>query len=102
MQSTTPALPARVWDRFVRFFHWSLVSCVLANYFLVDDGETLHQFIGYLAAGLVAAASSGASSAANTRASTASFRRRQGCAPTSPRCGAASIRFIPVTTRSGR
>ena len=52
MQSTTPALPARVWDRFVRFFHWSLVSCVLANYFLVDDGETLHQWIGYFASGL--------------------------------------------------
>lgn len=55
MQSTTPALPARVWDRFVRFFHWSLVSCVLANYFLVDDGETLHQWIGYFASGLIVA-----------------------------------------------
>lgn len=36
-------------------FLWSLVSCVLANYFLVDDGETLHQLIGYLASMLVAA-----------------------------------------------
>ena len=55
MQSTTPALPARVWDRFVRFFHWSLVTCVLANYFLVDDGETLHHWIGYFASVLIVA-----------------------------------------------
>lgn len=55
MQSTAPALPARVWDRFVRFFHWSLVSCVLANYFLVEDGEMLHQWIGYFASGLIVA-----------------------------------------------
>lgn len=55
MQSTPPALPARVWDRFVRFFHWSLVSCVLINFFLVDDGETLHQWIGYFASGLIVA-----------------------------------------------
>jgi cytochrome b len=55
MKSTTPALPARVWDRFVRFFHWSLVSCVLVNFFLVDDGETLHQWVGYLASGLIVA-----------------------------------------------
>jgi cytochrome b len=43
----------RVWDRFVRVFHWSLVSCVLVNYFLVEDGETLHQWIGYAASALV-------------------------------------------------
>lgn len=55
MQSTPSALPVRVWDRFVRFFHWSLVSCVLLNFFLVDDGETLHQWIGYFASGLVVA-----------------------------------------------
>jgi cytochrome b len=55
MQSTAPALPARVWDRFVRFFHWSLVTCVLANYFLVDDGETLHHWIGYFASVLIVA-----------------------------------------------
>lgn len=55
MQSTAPALPARVWDRFVRFFHWSLVTCVLANYFLVDDGEMLHHWIGYFASVLIVA-----------------------------------------------
>jgi cytochrome b len=45
----------RVWDRFVRAFHWSLVACVLIDYFVVNDGETLHQWLGYVAAGLVAA-----------------------------------------------
>lgn len=45
---TTPdAIP--VWDRFIRLFHWSLVACVLINFFLVDDGKTLHQILGYTA-----------------------------------------------------
>ena len=44
-----------VWDRFVRVFHWSLVACVLVNYFVLSDGKTLHQWIGYLAAALVTA-----------------------------------------------
>lgn len=42
-----------VWDRFVRLFHWSLVSCVLLDFFVIDDGETLHQVLGYLACALV-------------------------------------------------
>lgn len=45
----------RVWDPFVRVFHWSLVSCVILNYFVVEDGETLHQWLGYIAAALVCA-----------------------------------------------
>lgn len=45
--TTTEAIP--VWDRFVRLFHWSLVACVLTNFFLVDDGKTLHQILGYTA-----------------------------------------------------
>lgn len=44
-----------VWDRFVRLFHWSLVSCVLLDYFVIDDGEVVHQILGYLAAALVVA-----------------------------------------------
>jgi cytochrome b len=51
--SSLPAVP--VWDRFVRLFHWSLVGCVLLNFFVVDDGETLHQWAGYTASALVAA-----------------------------------------------
>lgn len=53
---TTPASEKiQVWDRFVRFFHWSLVTCVLANYFVVDDGKTVHQWFGYTATALVLA-----------------------------------------------
>lgn len=44
-----------VWDLFVRFFHWTLVSCVVVDYFLIDDGKTLHQGVGYLASALVVA-----------------------------------------------
>lgn len=44
-----------VWDRFVRVFHWSLVSCVLLNYFVLEEGETPHEWAGYLAAALVVA-----------------------------------------------
>ena len=43
----------RVWDPLVRVFHWSLVACVLLNLFVVDDGENLHQWLGYAAAALV-------------------------------------------------
>ena len=46
--------PVRVWDLFVRIFHWSLVVCVFLN-FLVEEGEALHQWIGYAASALVAA-----------------------------------------------
>ena len=31
-----------VWDRFVRLFHWTLVTCVAVNYFVLDDGKTWH------------------------------------------------------------
>lgn len=48
-------LAERVWDPFVRVFHWSLVSCVVLNFFVIDDGETAHQLIGYIASGLVLA-----------------------------------------------
>jgi cytochrome b len=44
-----------VWDRFVRFFHWTLVSAVVLNHFVLEQGEARHQWVGYLAAGLVVA-----------------------------------------------
>nr|WP_315428376.1 cytochrome b/b6 domain-containing protein [uncultured Albidiferax sp.] len=51
-----PALPTTpVWDLFVRLFHWSLVCAIGLNYFVLDDGKTLHQWIGYAALALVAA-----------------------------------------------
>ncbi|TSE28673.1 putative Ni/Fe-hydrogenase B-type cytochrome subunit [Tepidimonas thermarum] len=42
-----------VWDPFVRLFHWSLVSCVLLNQFVLEEGETAHEWTGYTAAALV-------------------------------------------------
>lgn len=53
--STTPHTPdgVKVWDPFVRIFHWSLVACVLTNYFVLDDGDDWHQWIGYAASALV-------------------------------------------------
>ncbi len=51
----TRAVSRPVWDRFVRVFHWTLVACVLLNSFVLDDGETVHQWSGYLASALVLA-----------------------------------------------
>lgn len=55
--SHTPASPLSqpVWDRFVRFFHWALVGCVLLNYFVLEPGEWQHRWVGYLATALVTA-----------------------------------------------
>lgn len=47
--------PVKVWDPFVRLFHWSLVSCVLLNLFLLEDGEAPHRWVGYAAGALVLA-----------------------------------------------
>ena len=54
-QPSPSSTPAPVWDRFVRLFHWTLVSCVVVDYAVLDDGKDLHQWIGYLAAALVIA-----------------------------------------------
>lgn len=53
--STTLEARQPVWDLFVRVFHWTLVVCVLLNSFVLDDGETVHQWAGYLASALVLA-----------------------------------------------
>jgi cytochrome b len=56
MKSPALSEPSRpVWDLFVRVFHWTLVSTVLLNYFVLEEGETLHEWAGYLAAALVVA-----------------------------------------------
>lgn len=55
--STSPAtfMNQPVWDRFVRLFHWSLVSCVVLNQFVLEAGETPHEWVGYTASALVLA-----------------------------------------------
>lgn len=45
----------RVWDRFVRFFHWSLVATVFIALMTEDDLLTLHVFAGYAVGGLLVA-----------------------------------------------
>ena len=43
----------RVWDPFVRIFHWSLALLFAANAVVVDDDTKLHQWIGYAIAALI-------------------------------------------------
>lgn len=46
----------RVWDPFIRVFHWLLAAGFVVNYFeLVRGGKDAHQVIGYVMLGLVAA-----------------------------------------------
>jgi cytochrome b len=56
MSDSLPSESSRpVWDRFVRLFHWTLVGCVMLNFFVLEEGGDLHQWAGYLATSLVAA-----------------------------------------------
>lgn len=55
MDRSTSVETIYVWDRFVRVFHWSLVGCVLLDYFVVDGGDALHRWLGYAACVLVLA-----------------------------------------------
>lgn len=43
----------RVWDPFVRVFHWALVCCVFLNQFLLEGGEAPHRWTGFAALGLI-------------------------------------------------
>lgn len=42
----------KVWDPLVRLFHWSLAACLFGA-FLVEEGDTAHQLLGYAALGLI-------------------------------------------------
>lgn len=43
----------RVWDPFVRLFHWLLVAGFFIAYFTEDDLQTIHNWAGYLVLALV-------------------------------------------------
>jgi len=45
----------RVWDPFVRVFHWTLALGFTAAWATAEDWRRLHELVGYLAGGLVAA-----------------------------------------------
>jgi cytochrome b len=51
--NTTPKV--RVWDLFVRVFHWSLVACFAGAYLATEGPRWLHEWLGYVALALVAA-----------------------------------------------
>lgn len=45
----------RVWDLFVRAFHWSLVILFGANALIVDEDSNIHEWIGYAIIALIVA-----------------------------------------------
>jgi cytochrome b len=45
----------KVWDPFIRIFHWSLVAGFILAYVTEDDLLTLHTWAGYVVLGLVMA-----------------------------------------------
>jgi cytochrome b len=50
-----PAGETRVWDPFIRVFHWSLVLMIAAAWSTGDFWQRAHEAAGYIALGLVAA-----------------------------------------------
>lgn len=51
--SSVPAARVVVWDPVVRIFHWLVVSGVVANLFLLDEGKRAHRWTGYAIMALV-------------------------------------------------
>lgn len=43
-----------VWDPLIRVFHWTTATLFLTNYWLLEAGETAHEWVGYSVAALVA------------------------------------------------
>lgn len=41
----------KLWDPLVRIFHWSIAAIFIANYFLNEEGDDWHQWLGYIAVG---------------------------------------------------
>jgi cytochrome b len=50
----TPPATVKVWDPFVRVFHWSLVALFATAYVTGDEIERVHIAAGYAIAGLLA------------------------------------------------
>src|SRR5579884_3772962 len=50
-----PPATVKVWDPFVRVFHWSLAGLFLIAFVTGDEIEKVHIAAGYVIAGLVAA-----------------------------------------------
>ena len=54
-ESENASHQVRVWDLFVRIFHWSLVAAFAVSYVTEDEAMALHVWAGYLVGGLVLA-----------------------------------------------
>lgn len=44
----------KIWDGFIRSYHWIIAVAFILNYFVLEPGETIHQWVGYTAVTLVA------------------------------------------------
>ena len=56
MNSNVSASSIKVWDRFVRLFHWSLVLLFTSAYLTSQTGmQNTHMIIGYVLTGLISA-----------------------------------------------
>lgn len=42
-----------IWDRLIRFIHWSVAVLFLLNFWAFEAGEDLHEIVGYMIAGLL-------------------------------------------------
>ena len=51
----TPPATVKVWDPFVRLFHWSLVTLFVVAYVTGDEIQRVHEAAGYAIAGLLGA-----------------------------------------------
>lgn len=53
-QDTDTSPSIRVWDPLVRLLHWTFVASVAVAWMTADEGQKLHQIVGYIAlAGIV-------------------------------------------------
>lgn len=48
-----PTREIKVWDPFIRIFHWTLVAAFTLAYVTEDDFMTVHVYAGYLILGLI-------------------------------------------------
>jgi cytochrome b len=42
-----------VWNKVIRLTHWLVAVIIILNMFVFDDGDDLHIWLGYIAAGIV-------------------------------------------------
>jgi cytochrome b len=43
----------KVWDPYVRFFHWTLVFCIIGQFITAEDFQNVHVILGYVIIGLL-------------------------------------------------